>query len=59
MNRIGKVGRGGPMRGFSRGRRAAFNPYGLRELGFRGRGRGNAPFQTEAFPKNSRPQQKK
>ncbi len=55
MNRIGKVGRGGPMRGFSRGRRFGFNPYGLRGRGFRGRGRGNGPFRTEAFPKNLRP----
>ncbi|KAH3849472.1 hypothetical protein DPMN_091875 [Dreissena polymorpha] len=59
MNRIGKVGRGVPMRGCTRGRRAGFNLYDLRGRGFRDRGRGNGPFRTEAFPKNSRSQQKK
>ena len=59
LNRIGKtVGRGGgPIRGYSRGRRFRGSPYGAR--GFRGRGRGVQPrCETITAPKNQKMQRK-
>lgn len=61
MNRIGRsVGRGGgPVRGFSRGRRG-FNPYPSRGRGIRGRGRGMFHSRPDSGnqAKNPKPQKK-